>query len=92
MPTNTISAGTDPLTALADAMDAAVEAAERAGSTLRVLVPAAGRLLGRVVYQSSYAVTFGIVFPAALLTAAATAVRPVGAGTRSASTAREARV
>jgi hypothetical protein len=77
MPMNTISAaGADPMTALAEAMDAAVEAAERAGSTLSAGLPAAGRLLARVIYGSSYALSFGIVFPAALLTATTVAIRP----------------
>ena len=65
------AAGSDPLTAIADAMDAAVEAAkdgaDRAGATVADLVPAAGRLLSRAVYKASYAVSFGVVFPAAII-------------------------
>jgi hypothetical protein len=68
------AAGDDPLTALADAMDAAVEAAkgraERARATIGDLVPAAGRFLSRAVYRVSYVVSFGVVFPAVLFASA----------------------
>jgi hypothetical protein len=66
--------GADPLMALADAMDAAVEAAKdgawRARATIGDFVPAAGRLVSRVVYRASYAVSFGVVFPAVLFASA----------------------
>ncbi len=65
------AAGSDPLTAVADAMDAAVEAAkdgaDRARATVAHLVPAAGRLLSRAVYQTSYTISFGVVFPAVMI-------------------------
>jgi hypothetical protein len=72
MPIDSLAAaGDDPLTALAEAMDAAVEAAkdgaERARATIGDFVPAAGRFLARVVYRASYAVSFGVVYPAVLL-------------------------
>lgn len=71
MPTNSLAAtGTDPLAALAEAMDAAVDAARdgagRARITIGGLVPAAGRLVSRAVYGASYAVSFGLVLPAML--------------------------
>jgi hypothetical protein len=65
------AAGSDPLTAIADAMDAAVEAAkggtDRVRATVAELVPAAGRFLSRAVYRTSYAVSFGVVFPAMMI-------------------------
>lgn len=65
------AAGSDPLTAVADAMDAAVEAAKdgagRARATVADLVPAAGRLLSRAVYKTSYTLSFGVVFPAVMI-------------------------
>jgi hypothetical protein len=65
------AAGSDPLTAVADAMDAAVEAArdgaDRARATVADLVPAAGQFLSRVLYKTSYTVSFGVVFPAVMI-------------------------
>ena len=72
MDTNSVAAsGSDPLTAVADAMDAAVEAAKDGAGwpreTVAELVPAAGRLLSRAVYKTSYALSFGVVFPAMMI-------------------------
>ncbi len=68
------AAGSDPLTAIADAMDAAVEAAKDGTGRARAMVadlgPAAGRFLSRAVYKTSYAVSFGIVFPAVMIASA----------------------
>jgi hypothetical protein len=61
------SAGTDPLKAVADAMDAAVraakEGAEDARTTAVDALPAAGQMLSRLVYNTCYAVSYGVVFP-----------------------------
>jgi hypothetical protein len=61
------SAGTDPLKAVADAMDAAVraakEGAEDARTTAVEALPAAGHMLSRLVYNSCYAISYGVVFP-----------------------------
>jgi hypothetical protein len=61
------SAGTDPLKAVADAMDAAVraakEGAEDARTTAVEALPAAGQMLSRLIYNTCYAVSYGIVFP-----------------------------
>ena len=61
------SAGTDPLKAVADAMDAAVraakEGAEDARTTAVDALPAAGQMLTRLVYNTCYAVSYGVVFP-----------------------------
>ena len=71
MPIDTLTAtGADPLTAIADAMDAAFEAAKGRGALARItigdLVPT-GRFLRRAIYQASYAVSFGVVLPAVLI-------------------------
>jgi hypothetical protein len=75
MPLDSFAAmGEDPLTALADAMDAAVgvarDQADRARATIGDFVPAAGRFLSRVVYRASYVVSFGVAFPAVLFASA----------------------
>jgi len=72
MNTDSVAAtGSDPLKAVADAMDAAVGAArdgaDRARATVADLVPATGRLLSRAVYKTSYTISFGVVFPALMI-------------------------
>jgi hypothetical protein len=66
-----VSAGSDPLKAVADAMDAAVQAAkqgaENARETAADAFPAAGEFLSRAVYKTCYSVSFGVVFPTVLL-------------------------
>jgi hypothetical protein len=66
-----VSTGSDPLKAVADAMDAAVQAAkdgaEKARATATDAIPAAGELLSRAIYKTSYAVSFGVVFPTVLI-------------------------
>jgi hypothetical protein len=61
----------DPLKAVADAMDAAVEAAKqgaaKAGETATGLAPAAGQAISSAVYRTSYAISYGLVFPAMLI-------------------------
>ena len=63
-------AGSDPLRAVADAMDAAVKAtkegAEDARATAAEALPAAGQMLSRLVYNTCYAVSYGLVFPTVL--------------------------
>jgi hypothetical protein len=65
------SAGTDPLKAVADAMDAAVlaakEGAEKARATADEVIPAATRMLSGAVYKTSYAISFGVVFASVFL-------------------------
>jgi hypothetical protein len=69
--TSATATGSDPLKAVADAMDAAVEAAkegaDRAKGTLAAWMPATGDFLSRAVYRSSYAVSYGVVFPVAMV-------------------------
>jgi hypothetical protein len=72
MQTDPIAApDSDPLKAVADAMDAAVQAvkegAESAKLTAADAWPAASQFLSRAVYKTSYAVSYGLVFPAALI-------------------------
>ncbi len=61
----------DPLKAVADAMDAAVQAAKegaiKAGETATGLAPAAGQAISAAVYKTSYAISYGLVFPALLI-------------------------
>jgi hypothetical protein len=65
------AAESDPLKAVADAMDAAVEAAKqgaaKAGETATGLAPAAGQAISSAVYRTSYAISYGVVFPAMLI-------------------------
>jgi hypothetical protein len=64
-------AESDPLKAVADAMDAAVAAAKegavKAGETATGLAPAAGQAISTAVYRTSYAISYGLVFPAMLI-------------------------
>jgi hypothetical protein len=63
----TSAGSSDPLKAVADAMDAAVraakEGAEDARTTAVEALPAAGQMLSRLVYNTCYAVSYGVVFP-----------------------------
>jgi hypothetical protein len=66
-----VSTGSDPLRAVADAMDAAVQAAkqgaEKARATATDAMPAAGEFLSRAVYRTCYSVSFGIVFSSVMI-------------------------
>lgn len=63
-------AGADPIKAVADAMDAAVKAAqegaEGARETVAEALPAAGQFLSRMVYNACYGLSYGVVFPTML--------------------------
>jgi hypothetical protein len=65
------STGTDPLKAVADALDTAVKAtqegAEKARATAAEAIPAAGEFLTRAVYKTCYSISFGVVFPTVLI-------------------------
>jgi hypothetical protein len=65
------STGSDPLKAVADAMDAAVNAAkegvEKARATATDALPAASQFASRAVYKTCYSISFGVVFPAMLI-------------------------
>src|SRR5215467_8325883 len=61
------SPGSDPLTAVADAMEVAVKAAKEGAEDARTkaakALPAAGPMLSRLVYNTCYAISYGVVFP-----------------------------
>jgi hypothetical protein len=61
----------DPLKAVADAMEAAVEAAREGATDAREtasrVLPVAGNWLSKAAYKTSYAVSYGVVFPSVLL-------------------------
>jgi hypothetical protein len=61
----------DPLKAVADAMEAAVEAAKEgaadARETAERMMPAAGTMLATFAYKTCYAISYGVVFPSVLL-------------------------
>jgi hypothetical protein len=63
--------GSDPLKAVADAMDAAVKAAkegaEEARATVADSLPAARKFVSRSVYNTCYAISYGVVFPTMLI-------------------------
>jgi hypothetical protein len=73
MPRNTAAKtpSRDPLKTVADALDMAVKAAKDGAADAKVtageMLPAAGRFLSRLVYTTSYTVSYGVVFPAVLL-------------------------
>ncbi|MFO0953101.1 MAG: hypothetical protein U0835_18500 [Isosphaeraceae bacterium] len=61
----------DPLKSVADAMESAVKAAKdgvtSAGATVSEAAPAAKKLLASVVYNTCYGLSYGVVFPSALI-------------------------
>lgn len=65
------AAEVDPLKAVADAMDAAVQAAHDGAQRARISAaeawPAASEFLTKAIYNTSYAVSYGVVFPVALI-------------------------
>ncbi len=71
MPTRSAAADSDPLKAVADAMDAAVQAGKDGAERVRLgasdAMPAIGRFLSSAVYHTSYTVSYGLVFPAAMV-------------------------
>jgi hypothetical protein len=65
------STGSDPLKAVADALDTAVRATkdgvEKARATATSAMPAAGDILTQAAYKTCYGISFGVVFPTMLL-------------------------
>jgi hypothetical protein len=61
----------DPLKSVADALDAAVQAAKggvgEVAATASNAMPQVGGLLSGLTYKTCYAVSYGVVFPAVLL-------------------------
>ena len=70
-PDATVSANHDPLGAVADAMQAAAatvtEGATAARHAAEKALPSVGQFANRFLYTSSYAVSYGVVFPLALI-------------------------
>jgi hypothetical protein len=65
------SSSADPLKTIADALDKAAKRAKTgaadATAAAQNAVPAAGRFLSWCVYNASYAVSYGVVFPAVFI-------------------------
>jgi hypothetical protein len=65
------STGSDPLKAVADALDTAVKATkdgvEKARETATSALPAASEFLTQAAYKTCYGISFGVVFPTMLL-------------------------
>jgi hypothetical protein len=63
--------GSDPLRAVADALDAAVkgtkEGIAEAQASAADAFPAASQILSRTVYKTFYSISFGVVFPSLLI-------------------------
>ncbi len=66
-----ITVSNDPLRSVADALDAAVQGAKGGVEDLRVTAsgafPAAEQFPLRVTYKTCYAVSYGVIFPTALV-------------------------
>jgi hypothetical protein len=66
-----VTTESDPLRAVADAMDTAVQTmkdgAEHARTAATDAIPAASQFLSQAVYKVSYTVSFGVVFPTMLV-------------------------
>ena len=65
------STGSDPLKAVADALDTAVKATkdgvEKVRETATGALPATGEFLTQAAYKTCYGISFGVVFPTMLL-------------------------
>jgi hypothetical protein len=65
------SVASDPLRAVADAMDAAVQAAKEGGdralATAGDVVPAVGQFVSQAAYKACYSLSFCAVLPAVLI-------------------------
>jgi hypothetical protein len=61
----------DPLKTVADALEAAVQAAkdgaENAREAATNMLPESGSLLSQVAYKTCYAISYGLVFPSVLI-------------------------
>lgn len=68
---STVTTGSDPLKAVADALDTAVNATRdgvvKARATASDALPAASQFLSQVAYKTCYGISFGVVFPAMMI-------------------------
>jgi hypothetical protein len=66
-----VSENSDPLKAVADAMEAAVEAAKEGATEAREAagnaLPVASGLLAKFAYNACYSISYGVVFPTVLV-------------------------
>ncbi len=61
----------DPLKTVADALEAAVQAAKDGASNARdaaaSFIPESGNFFAQIAYKTSYAISYGLVFPSVLI-------------------------
>ena len=61
----------DPLKTVADALEAAVQAAKDGAANAREaavnMMPESGSVLSQIAYKTCYAISYGLVFPSALI-------------------------
>jgi hypothetical protein len=66
-----VSEAHDPLKTVADALEAAVQAAKDGADHAREaatnLLPEAGSMWSQIAYKTCYAISYGVVFPSVLL-------------------------
>ncbi len=66
-----VSEGHDPLKTVADALEAAVQAAKDGASNAREaaanMMPESGGMMSQIAYKTCYAISYGLVFPSALI-------------------------
>jgi len=66
-----LSGSHDPLKTVADALEAAVQAAKDGATNAREaaseFLPESGSLLSKIAYNTCYAVSYGLVFPSVLI-------------------------
>jgi hypothetical protein len=66
-----VTGGQDPLKTVADALEAAVQAAKDGASNAREaatnLLPESGNILSQMTYKACYAISYGLVFPSVLI-------------------------
>jgi hypothetical protein len=66
-----LSGTPDPLKTVADALEAAVQAAKDGASNAREaaagMLPESGSVLSQIAYKTCYAISYGLVFPSALI-------------------------
>ena len=71
MPDAEVSGSHDPLKTVADALEAAVQAAKDGASNARdaaaEMLPESGNILSQIAYKTCYAISYGLVFPSVLI-------------------------
>lgn len=71
MPAQSAAEAADPLAAVADAMQAAADSVSQGAAAARdaagKALPSVGLFANRLIYSTCYAVSYGVVFPVALV-------------------------